>query len=320
MIEMYKINHHISVLIDSILENYQLLFKKNTAPITLFDGTFGGGGYTEKCIEFFNSNGVKNFKIIASDLDINVKGFFEQISGQNESIFINSSFDVAIEQTQDDSLDLILLDLGFSTNQLHNKEMGLSYMLKDSVFDLRYNQYEGKSNLPAFQKIKKLKNDFELAKIIFRFSGEKNAKAISKNIFDICLKNDLVINDDITKAVYASLGFKDRKNLYSILSRVYQSIRIWVNDEFYSLENFMNIFPKKLKTGGVCSIVSFHSLEDKIVGKTFRTLSSPIVIDEYGNSISKFNLITKKAIKPSEEEIKTNPNSRSALLRIIQKN
>ncbi len=301
-------NVHVPVLLNEVFESVSQLKNKGGK---IFDGTLGGGGYTQK---FLNGG----FEVYASDLDENAINLVRtKLNNPEKLTVVNSNFADYIETFDKDFFDGIVLDLGFSSNQLQHSGRGFSYQNREEIFDLRYNITTGKS---CFEKLREVKSAENLWTIIYTYSGEKFSKSISINIFNFLKENSgsvLVgeIVDQVTKAVPA----KFQKHLNSTLSRVWQALRIWTNDEFGSLEKFLPLAAEKLKPGGRLAIVSFHSLEDKIVTKFMRNLAKPLEIDVFGNKTQAFKLITSKAIVASEKEVEENPRSRSALLRVLEK-
>jgi len=308
-------NQHQPVLIDQII-NFLVEQKfdfKNTA---ILDGTFGGGGYTN----FFLKKGVN--KILATDWDeeavklgeVNfAKYILEKKLTLKQQNYLNF-----IKTLPKNSLDLIILDLGFSSNQLSFSGRGFSYQKLNEPLDLRYS-LEIKNT--AFQKILKLKTGSDLAKIIYRFSGEKFAKPIGNAIYKTArsLPNQekLTVQNTVD-AVKQALPNLSSKQLQKTLSRTWQALRVWVNREFENIQNFLLQSQTRLKKQGFLIVVSFHSLEDKIVTQYFRDLAKAKVVDVFGNKRQDFKLFTNKAIVPEESEIANNPRARSAMMRILQ--
>lgn len=303
------INNHYSVLLTEVVE-LMLKTGSDAAQSNYFDGTFGGGGYS---INLSNRLLEKNrkFQIYACDLDNESSKFCP------ENLFINfknANFAEYIQEFPDHSLSGIVLDLGFSTNQLLSSKRGFSYKEDNDILDLRYNHTEG---LPLHEKLKRLRGSKELSNIIFQNSGEELSRRIAENIFlnRKSIKTVIEFKSEVDKSIPIKFFYKRN----SIYSRVWQAMRIWVNEEFVNIEKFLPIALSKLEKNGILVIVNFHSLEDKIVTKFFRNESQPLVLDEYGNKKTSFEFLTPKAIEPSLEEININTASRSAKLRAIKK-
>lgn len=306
--EKYE-NNHIPVLLSEVSKFIDL--REN---LNIFDGTLGGGGYTKK----FLSSG---HRVYSSDLDKQaLENFHKEISKTDLSANFQSqqsNFAQYIDTFEDNYFDFIVLDLGFSSNQLSHSGRGFSYQNIDEILDLRYDTNISK---PCWELLKSVKTVDNLGKIIYKYSGESLCFRIARSMLVKIEENELetVANlvDSVKKAIPLSLSRKQN----AILSRVWQSLRIWVNAEFESLEVFLPRAVKKLKPGGRLAIVSFHSLEDKIVTKYMRYLAKPIDVDDFGNTVKNYNLLTAKPIVPVEKEILENPRSRSAILRVLEKN
>jgi 16S rRNA (cytosine1402-N4)-methyltransferase len=314
---MTQTNLHKPVLIDSIASFLNSCWSENYEDRIIFDGTFGGGGYTKR---FLN----KNATIIASDLDLEAiqKGkitFKTEIKDEKLKL-VHTSFLKAISELEDNSLDLAVVDLGFSSNQLEYSKRGFSFQKRDQELDLRFNTTISK---PCWQRIKTFKKPEELAKIIYLYSGEPLSNPIARELYSLVRskKNIEILTvgevvDTLDEKVMTRLT---KKQKIKTLARVWQSLRIWVNNEFQILEKFLDQAVKRLKPGGYLMVVSFQSLEDKIVTKFMRSKARPIETDQFGNKTYDYTILTKKAVVPEESEISENPRSRSALLRILKK-
>lgn len=329
----YNYNAHIPVLLDEI-EQYWIMdgFKNirygekhndtTNTKINFFDGTFGGGGYSKRLLEYAQSTGkLSQLNLIVADLDKNaienLDPIFKTAEFKDKISFLNDNFCDAIKSFPDNFFSGIVLDLGFSSNQLEIGNIGLSYLQEDQNLDLRYDLNSGK---PAWEILQGIKNEKDIVNIIYRGSGESFSSKIGKKLFLFLQKNPVPITTTQLKELISSVipvKFQHKKN--SIFSRVWQSLRIWVNRELEILEQFMDIAGEKLAPGGVLTIVTFHSLEDKIVAGKMRKLCRPVEIDDFGNKNQCFEIITKKPVKPSSKEILINNRSRSSLLRSIAK-
>jgi 16S rRNA (cytosine1402-N4)-methyltransferase len=300
------LNSHKPVLIEAIAS-----FVPPNCKFNIFDGTFGGGGYSDF---FLNCKA----KVFACDSDQNAIDYYNLNNPKNNNlVLVNSNFSIYINDFDDSFFNIIVADLGYSSNQLEFSDRGFSYLKSGEVFDLRY---DAEINLPAYKKIRLLNSSQELGKIIFQYSGETFSNRISQKIFDKVTNSDCeILVSDIVKAIEESIPAKFLHKKNSILSRVWQAFRIWINDEFNHLEVFLNSSLTKLKPSGLIIITCFNSLEDKIVTNYMRKLSKKKVIDEFGNTEQFFELVTKKAISPSKEEVLDNIRSRSATLRILRK-
>jgi 16S rRNA (cytosine1402-N4)-methyltransferase len=300
-------NNHKSVLAETI-KDYAL---KSNSSDNIFDGTFGGGGYTD----IFLTQGCN---VYACDLDDEAILYYKKNKPINRKLTLtNNNFADYIEEFVDNFFSIIVADLGYSSNQLEFGKRGFSYLKTEEVFDLRY---DTKNDIPVYEKIKKLKESSELGRIIFRYSGETFSNRISQAIYSFIISSDEVVYTyQIVKLVEEAIPKKFLHKKNSILSRVWQALRVWVNKEFDSLEVFLTCSLNKLKPEGLLIITSFNSLEDKIVTQFMRRVSQKIIIDDYGNTEQNYEIITKKAIVPSKIEVEENIRSRSALLRVLKK-
>ena len=274
---------------------------------TFIDCTFGQGGYTKKILKF-NKN-----KVIALDRDIDTQKIaknFKKIFKDRFS-FDNKKFsEVNNLKYNLDNLKGIIFDLGYSTSQIKDLKKGLSF---NSVGKL--NMKMGLNNFSADDVVNQLEQK-DLAKI-FKFFGEENkSNIISKKIISL-RKNKKIQTEDLVNIIN-SVKKKNYHRTHNA-TKVFQAIRIFVNNEIseliYGLINSFRILP----VGGIIVIVSFHSIEDKIVKFFLKNYSENKNDSRYLPSRSEkknlFKLIEKKPIIPSQKELKLNPPSRSAKLR-----
>lgn len=301
-------NVHTPVLLDKILEFcHRCIFHKTKRA---FDGTFGGGGYTKNLL-------ASGYQVYASDLDTDVLTLVEDIQeGKYKQAFHfkNDNFLHYISDIKDDFLDLVVLDLGFSSNQLETGDRGFSYFKDDQNFDLRFNVEIG---IPAYKILKKFGKYEDLQHILFRYSGEKLSKRIAHHLF--LAKDRIKTVKEVKDVVISAIPPSMKKNTYSILSRVWQAMRIHTNRELEVLEKFLPVALKKLRKHGLLTIVCFHSLEEKVVTNFMRKSCKSVFTDEYGNNTFEYKLLTPKKVIPSVEELLDNNRSRSASLRVLQK-
>lgn len=214
-----------------------------------------------------------------------------------------------------DKVDGILFDLGFSSPQIDDESRGFSFM-KDAKLDMRMDKNQ---KLSAYEVVNTY-SESELTEIFYKYAEEKFSKSIAKNIVSSRpIESTLELVDVIKKSVptkYALTRHPERP--------IFQAIRIEVNKELSVLENVLPDAISMLNTGGRISVITFHSLEDRIVKQTFKKYSEvndlvkglPVIPDEYKPLIS---LVNKKPILPSEKELAENSRSKSAKLRIIER-
>ena len=280
---------------------------------TFIDCTFGQGGYSEKILSF------KNTSVIGLDRDIETKKIAQRLLSKFEQRFIfkNKRFSQLNDlKLKSKNIRGIIFDLGFSYTQIKSSEKGLSFNSNGEL-----NMRLGLNTFSAKDVINKLsRKELEL---IFKFFGdEKEAKGISIKIDKERKKNKI----DTQILVKLIEDFKVKKNFkIHSATKVFQALRIFVNKEVTELINGLISATKILDKGGVLAVVTFNSLEDRIVKYFFKSLSEKKSVSRYLPSVDNenilFNLLEKKPIIPSEKEIKLNPPSRSAKLRyVIKKN
>jgi len=297
---------HYSVLLDEIISIITPQYGG-----TFIDCTFGQGGYTKKILEFPQT------KVIGIDRDIDSKKIALNIESKfkNRFIFKNNKFsEIGNLNLDREHIKAIIFDLGYSYTQIKDPKKGLSF---DSSGDL--NMKMGLNNFSANDVINKL-DQKDLEKIFKFFGEEKNSKRIAYKI----VKERKFKKIDTQKLVEIIESSKRKKN-YKIHSatKVFQALRIFVNKEISELIYGLINATKMLKRNGIIVVVSFHSLEDKIVKYFFKNLSETKSISRYmPKTKEKFNLlklINKKPVTPTIKEIEENPSSRSAKLRSVIK-
>ena len=293
---------HYPVLLNEILS---IISPQNGG--TFIDCTFGQGGYSKEILKFSNT------KVIAFDRDSKCKEIADSLKKKNKDrfTFFNKKFS-EIKDLESDfkNIRAVIFDLGFSYSQIKDPEKGLSFDNKGPL-----NMRMGKNNFSAEDVINKLdQKDLEL---IFKYFGEdKDFKKISKNIIRE-RENKLIDTPELVKIINYSK--KNRNKKINNATKIFQAIRVFVNKEISELINGLIESVKLVNTNGLIVVVTFNSIEDKIVKYFFKSLSDQQKVSRYFPEPSKkkniFNLIQKKPITPSEKEIKINYPSRSAKLR-----
>ncbi len=309
-------NLHKSVMINEIIS-----FLPLTKSINVIDATFGGGGYSKTILEKFNVN-----QLLAIDRDPISKIFAKEI----ETNFLNftlindkfSKIDEIVNNTgfKNKKFDIILFDIGISSNQIDNAQRGFSFN-KSGPLDMQM----GSSDKNAYDIINKYEEK-NLADIIYQYGEERYSRVIAKEI----VKNRKIkfINNTIELSNIVKNCLPKKNQLKSKIhpaTKTFQAIRIYVNDELSELKKSLEKTLKILNKDGLILVVSFQSLEDRIVkdffnhnsGKRWRSSRHyPELPDKLATQLK---IITKKPILPSASEILNNPRSRSAKLRVAQK-
>ena len=274
---------------------------------TFIDCTFGQGGYTKKILSY------KNTKIIALDRDIESKKKADKISSEfkDRFIFKNKKFSQLDNlKLKNESIRGVIFDLGYSYTQIKDHQKCLSF---SSVGDL--NMQMGINDFSAKETINKLEAK-ELEKIFKFFGEEKDAKKISNQIIIKRKSNEID-----TPGLVELIERTKRKKNFKVHSatKVFQALRIFVNKEISELIYGLIAASKVLKKDGILAVITFHSLEDKIVKYFFKSLSENKSISRYVPKVDQpktlFSLVNKKPITPSLKELKENLPSRSAKMR-----
>ena len=290
---------HTPVLLSEVLE---LLYPEPGARI--LDCTVGLGGHSKALLEC-NSDST----LVALDADqqnLNrAKNHLEPF-GDRVDFFHKNFIDVTEQQLG--TFDIIFADLGISSVHLDDPQKGFSFR-NDGPLDMRLDQSSG---ITAAEHISQSSEE-DLANTFYHFGEIRQSRKLATAVKQALPKTTL----ELSTLCEDLFGFRAK----NILPQVFQALRIAVNAELDALQVLLQIGPTMLNTGGKLGIISFHSLEDRMVKQTFRSLSTPEIDDTTGQ-VSKeapFTLVTKKAVKPTEEEVEVNPRSRSARLRVLQR-
>ena len=299
------------------VNHYPVLLKEIISVITpqhggtFIDCTFGQGGYT---LEILRHEGTK---VISLDRDADSGIIAKQIQDRfpDRFLFKNLRFsNLDNLKLKNENIKGVVLDLGYSYSQIKDPKKGLSFNFTGEL-----NMMMGLNNFSAKEAINNLEAQ-DLEKILKYFGDEKNAKSISRNI----IKERLLKKID-TQDLVKIIDRSKKKRNYKVHSatKTFQALRIFVNKEVSELINGLINSVKILKKDGVLAVVTFHSLEDKIVKYFFKSLSEHKSISRYEPRVEQkkisFKMPLKKPIFPSQKEVKENPPSRSAKLRYLIK-
>lgn len=293
--------YHNPVLLEESIDSLEI--KKNGVYVDL---TFGGGGHSKEILKRLNKEG----KIIAFDTD---EDALQNQINDSRFIFLRQNFIYLMQNLsffKIKKIDGLIADLGVSSHQFDIKERGFSYE-GDNELDMRMDVNQ---NINAI-KIVNTYSEQKLADLFFYNGDLTNSRRISKLICDyrknIEIKNSNQLNDSLKPII--NKGYENK-----FLARIYQSLRIEVNDEIGCLKKLLNQIPKVLKPNGIASIITYHSIEDRLVKRFFKNgnFNKEPEKDEFGNIKNIFKI--KKFIKPNDLEIKENLRSRSAKLRVAK--
>ena len=306
-----------ATIVQDIVKHYPVLLKEVISVIspqhggTFIDCTFGQGGYTKKILSY------QNTKVIGLDRDISSNTTGKKIQKQfpDRFVFKNLKFSKLDNlKLKNENIKAIVFDLGYSLTQIKDLKKGLSFNSQGEL-----NMMMGLNNFSANEVVNNLDGK-EIEKILKYFGDEKDAKLISKNI----VKKRKLKKIDTQELVKIIEQSKKRKNYNThFATKTFQALRIFVNNEISELINGLTQSAKVLKKDGILAVVTFHSIEDKIVKYFFKSLTENKSISRYEpKSIQKeifFKMPMKKPIIPSNKEIIENPPSRSAKLRYLIK-
>ena len=301
-------NKHFPVLLNELISIISPLYGG-----TFLDCTFGQGGYSRKILEN------KNNKIIAIDRDQEVYSYAKELKKKynNRFQFENIKFsEISSVKVKSKDLKAIIFDLGYSINQIKDLKRGLSFKSTGKL-----NMKMGLNNFSCHEVIYKMSEN-NLYKIFKYYGDERFSKKIARKIIQT-RKLKIINTEELSKIVDSVKRYKNSKINNS--TKVFQALRILVNKEISELIYGLINAAKVLKKDGVLAVVTFHSLEDKIVKYFFKSLSEKKSISRYMPNINQpetlFSMVEKKPITPSAKELRENTPSRSAKLRyVIKKN
>lgn len=295
---------HVPVLLKEVIDGLKII------PSGIYvDCTFGGGGHSKKILEKLNSKG----KLIVFDQDADAK---QNLPDDDRVIFVPHNFQHLqrfLRFHHVKKVNGILADLGVSSHQIDAAERGFSTRF-DAKMDMRMNQSEEKTAADVIRKY----SEEQLHKIFEQYGEVTNAKTLAKTIVALRNKQSLSTINEFKSALFPVV----KGNPEKYFAQVFQALRIEVNDELNVLKEMLKQSAEVLEEGGRIAVITFHSLEDRLVKNFFKqgNFENEEKLDLYGNTPKKgWKIITKKPIIPSAEELKNNPRARSSKLRIAEK-
>lgn len=288
-----------------VLAKEVLGFLKPVPGGSYIDATVGGAGHAAAILEAAGAGA----RLLGMDQDGEIlkvaRKNLERFG--NRALLVQANFsdisDVAAGAGFDEACG-ILADLGVSSLQLDRAERGFSFG-KEGPIDMRMNPEEGESVLQKLRQV----HETELVNVLKVYGEEKLAFKIARNILEKMKRGELRTTKDLADAAWQAYPPRLRYGRIHPATRTFQALRIWVNRELDVLKHFLEATPRLLGKGGRLAVISYHSLEDRIVKHTFRAAAGG------GN----FKVLTKKPMTPSEEEIAQNPRARSAKLRVLER-
>jgi len=306
---MNKVTEHHPVLLQ---ESINLLI--NNKDGIYLDGTFGGGGHSKYILEKIDNNG----KLIAFDKDYEAYMRASLIKDERFSIHHDTfaNFENILQFNNIKKINGALLDLGISSFQLNDNKRGISYQLK-SKLDMRMELTKGRTLVEWINNA----DAQEIYRVIKNYGEEPKAKKITNKIIFFRQKKKITTTTDLVEIIKLAIGYTNKTN--KVLSRVFQSFRIFINNELDELKIFLNKIINYLDVNGVIVVISFHSLEDRIVKRFFNSITSDTISKQIPLTTSELKHIKfinlSKPIKPTFEEVKNNPRARSAIMRAAKK-
>jgi 16S rRNA (cytosine1402-N4)-methyltransferase len=295
---------HIPVLRERVIE----ILQPNEGEHIL-DATLGLGGHAEAFLRAIGEGGhLTGMDADTSNLESS-QGYLRK--WKEQCTFIHANFR-SVATLGLGTFDIMFADLGVSSPHLDDPTRGFTFR-SDAPLDLRYNQESGKSAADVLSDA----TEDDLKRMLREFGELQNAGKIASTMYAAIRHEGIRTTWQLKSVIEKAVGFR----ALSILPQVFQALRIRVNDELAALKTFLESAPFLLNTGGRLGIISYHSLEDRLVKRTFRSLTTPSK-DPLTGAITQdapYHLLTSKGVKPSENEIAKNPRARSAIFRAIAK-
>jgi 16S rRNA (cytosine1402-N4)-methyltransferase len=299
-----EITYHVPVLLKESVDGM------NIQPGgTYVDVTFGGGGHSKEILSRLGKNGT----LLGFDQDEDAE---KNIVDDKRFIFVRSNFrylDNFLHYHNIDKVDSILADLGVSSHHFDDSERGFSFRF-DGKLDMRMNKRAG---ITAAELVNTYEEE-RLADIFYLYGELKNSRKLASVIVKSRVSKQIETIEDFLSIIKPLFGREREKKE---LAKVFQALRIEVNQEMEALKEMLLAATEALKPGGRLVVITYHSLEDRMVKNIMKTgnVEGKQDQDFFGNLNTPFKLVNNKVIVPNEEEIARNPRSRSAKLRIAEK-
>ena len=290
---------HVSVMPDEVMK--YLVPRKANALIV--DGTLGEGGHSLRFLEAYPECRVTG---IDADEVMGQRALSRLSRWQDRFELITGWTDEVLSSWSGESPDLILMDLGISTYHYEGSGRGFSFRAKESL-DMRLDGTEGDDAAYLVNTLE----EKELADLIFTFGEERFSRRIARRIVEERSREPIRDSSVLAGIVARAVPSKSRHGRLHVATKTFQALRIAVNGELDRLGRLLEIAPGLLAPGGRLGIISFHSLEDRLVKRAFRSLDI-----RFGGE---FDVLTRKPLVPSDKEARENPPSRSAKFRVIEK-
>ena len=304
---------HVSVLLNECIDNLNIRPEG-----TYLDGTLGLGGHSYEIAKRLSTG-----RLICIDRDENAIAYSRERLREfaDKVTFVHANFSEAAEILDNlgiDSVDGMLFDLGVSSPQLDDADRGFSYM-QDAPLDMRMNQ---SSSLTAYDIINGY-GENEIAKILFEFGEERFSRRIAQEIVRARNQKPVETTLELVELIRSALPAAALREKQHPAKRSFQAIRIAVNDELGEISKMMDTAPDALSSGGRLCVISFHSLEDRIIKNKIASRENGCICPREApictcGFVRTLRSVSRKPFLPSDEEIETNPRSRSAKLRVAE--
>lgn len=299
-----EVCYHIPVMLNKCMEG--LAIKPDGVYV---DVTFGGGGHSREILSRLGKKGT----LYGFDQDADAEN---NIPEDNRFVFVRSNFRYLSNFMRfhgETEIDGLLADLGVSSHHFDDKDRGFSFRFQ-GMLDMRMNTRAGKTAADILNTY----TEEALSTLFYLYGELKNSRKLASVIVKARETKPLETTDEFLALITPYIG-KDKEK--KMLAQVFQALRIEVNDEMRALREMLQQAMRLLKPGGRLVVMTYHSLEDRLVKNFFKSgnFEGTISQDFFGNIQSPFRLINNKVITPSSEEVEVNPRSRSAKLRIAEK-
>lgn len=301
-----ELEYHVPVLLHESLEGMDI------HPDGVYvDVTFGGGGHSREILRRLGDEG----RLYGFDQDADAE---QNIPDDERFVFVRSNFRYLYNfmryYDEVGEVDALLADLGVSSHHFDDRERGFSFRFEGSL-DMRMNTRAGQTATDVLNNY----TEEQLADVFYLYGELKNARRLAAAVVAYRTgKKPILTSGDLLEIVTPFIG-RDKEKKF--LAQVFQALRIEVNDEMRALREMLGASLKVLRPGGRLVVITYHSLEDRLVKNFLKTgnFEGKVEQDFFGNVRSPFKLLSGKVITPSKEEIERNPRSRSAKLRIAEK-
>ena len=282
------------------------LLDGRTAPMTIVDCTVGRGGHTLA----FADAAPAGSTVIGLDYDPRNLDYARQRLTDRPVRLFHANFseiDDALDAANVTAVDAVLADLGISTNQLFDREYGLSFT-NDVPLDMRLDP----RNALSAKTIVNTWPEQKIADTLYNLADERFSRRIARKIVEVRRQTPITTTEhlaDLVRGVIPPTRSRDKSKEIDRATRTFLALRMAVNGEMQNLERLLSVAPPLLAPGGRLAIITFHSTEDRLVKQTFRTLAQG----------DRYDVVTSKPIPPDEAEVAENPRARSAKLRVLQR-